>query len=91
MDFLDDFLSVLPILTMYTCSKKKTIKPDVFDPVRIRVGTPPFSPISIYITTRARNTPPPWDTGAGARGRVAGLAGGLAGLAGLGCWLGWLG
>ena len=70
------------------------IKPDVFDPVRIRVGTPPFSAISIYITARARNTPPPGKLGQGRGVGWLGWLGWLAGWlgwAGLGWWLGWLG
>ena len=54
------------------------IKPERFDPVRIRPSAPPFSAISIYITAHARNTPP----------LFGGWAGWLGWLAG---WLGWLG
>ena len=44
------------------------IKPDVFDPVRICVGTPPFSAISIYTAQLTQETLPPlghWGRGEG--------------------------
>ena len=39
------------------------IKPDVFDLVRIHVGTPPFLAISIYTAQLTQETLPPLGTG----------------------------
>ncbi len=41
------------------------IKPDVFDPVRIRVGTPLFLAISIYIQLTQETLPPLGNWGRG--------------------------
>ena len=57
--FFSIFFSILPIKSQQNGHFFLLIKPDTFDPVRIRVGTPPFLAISfLQRSSRKKHSPP---------------------------------